>query len=597
MTIEIAGGAAESSTPVRRDRAYRLLMRALTRPHAAWFVALLAFAMSLPAISLGLIGDDYLLAARVESAPLAAFEFHSRDPELRRAELLAAREAGEVPWWIDDDFHQAFLRPLASLSVALDFAVWPRAVWWMHVQNSLWFAAVVLLVGALYRRLAPSPRVAALALFFFAMNSSQAMTTAFIAARNTLMAAFFGLLALWCWLAADEASGARRVAFSCGSLLALAGALLSAEIGVSAGAFLFSYAFVLGRGSLRARLLRFAPYALLMLAWQVAYQLAGYGASTSGFYRTPGADPLGFAFALLTGLPIYLTSVLTLPFATLSGLTPWALMGAAVAASLVLLLMRGLLWPLLQREPSARFFALGAVLSVIPLGTTVPQDRLVFFIDFGIAALLALLVVQRLDAPSPERARRGARALFSMHALAAPILYFPWLLGSYTTNGFAGGARALEQALPRGGEQGVVLLNAPMHIPVQLQKQMREHEGVATVPFVQLLYEGGAPASVVRTAPRTFELEVERGYFATTFERTARDPAERPFARGDVVSLARMRVTVLEVTSEGAPTRVRFEFHTEPESMRLMEWVDHEPRYRAWPQVGERIELAALSFV
>lgn len=581
------------------DGGYAFLLRWLTRPRAALVVALLAFAMSLPAISLGLIGDDYDLAARVGAAPLAAYEFHSRDPATRREALVAARDAGQVPWWVDDDFHQAFMRPLGSLSLALDFALWPRAVWWMHVENSLLFAAIVLLVAALYKRLALSPRVVALATFFFAMNGSQSMTVAFIAARNTLLSVACGLLALWLYLRSepDESEPGSRAVWHVGSVLALACALLSAEIGVSAFLLLLSYAYVLERGALRTRALRLLPHTLLVVGWQAVYQLAGYGASTSGFYRTPFADPLGFVFGLLTGLPIYLTSVLTVPFATLSGIAPWALAVASVLSLGVLFLMRRLFVPLLRDDRAVRFFAVGAALSVIPLGTTLPQDRLVFFINFGISGLLAKLIVQRLDRHNLTLPRVGARRLFYLHAVGAPLIYFPFLLGSYTTNGFAGGAAALEQALPRGGEQGVVLLNAPMHIPVQLQRQMREHVNAPTVPFVHLLYEGSAPATVVRTAARTLELDASRGYLASTFVRTARDPAVRPFHPGDMVTLPRMRVTVLEVTSEGAPKRVRFDFHEAMEQHRLMEWIGDEPRLRAWPSIGERIELPAVSFI
>jgi len=597
MTIEISSSAPEAPTARHVESFYTLLMRQLVRPRASWAIALLAFVMSLPAISLGMLGDDYVLAKRVEHAPLAAFEFHSRDPAARREALSAARAAGDVPWWVDDDFHQAFFRPLASLSLALDFALWPQAVWWMHVQNSLWFALLVLLAALLYRRLALSPRVAALATFFFALNSSQGMTVAFIAARNTMMAAAFGLTALYCQIESERVEGRDRWGFRAGSLLAFSCALLSAEIGVSALAFLASHGLLLARGTLRQRSLRLLPHLLVTVAWQAAYVLSGYGASASGFYRTPSADPLGFALGVLTGLPIYITSVLTLPFATLSGIAPSALLAASLLSLLALFLMRGLFLPLLRSDRTARFFALGALLAVLPLGTTLPQDRLVFFINFGLAAVLAQLVVQRLEPQNATLPKAGARRLLLIHALGAPLLYFPYLLGSYTTNGFAGGAQALERALPLGGDRGVVLLNAPMHMPVQLQKQMRDYTRTPQAPFVHLLYEGAAPGSVVRTSERTLELEASRGYLASTFERTARDPAVRPFRPGDVVSLPRMRVTVLDVTDEGAPKRVRFEFHEQPEQMQLMEWIGDEPRPRSWPRVGERISLPALSVI
>jgi hypothetical protein len=73
MTIELSG--VERSAHTRAPASlYTLVMTQLMRPRAVWAIALLAFVMSLPAISLGMIGDDYELANRAEEAPFAAFE-------------------------------------------------------------------------------------------------------------------------------------------------------------------------------------------------------------------------------------------------------------------------------------------------------------------------------------------------------------------------------------------------------------------------------------------------------------------------------------------------------------------------------------------
>jgi hypothetical protein len=115
-------GLRDSDTRQQRLRPaarYQRLVLLLSRPRAALGIAAVAFVLSLPALTIGLAADDFDLALAVTEHPLSAYAFQARDPTQRQAYLLAAREAGSAPWWIDLAFHQAFLRPLSSLSLAL----------------------------------------------------------------------------------------------------------------------------------------------------------------------------------------------------------------------------------------------------------------------------------------------------------------------------------------------------------------------------------------------------------------------------------------------------------------------------------------------
>ena len=63
--------------------------------------------------------------------------------------------------------------------------------------------------------------------------------------------------------------------------------------------------------------------------------------------------------------------------------------GPLLGAWVFLTLLFAVLSPLLRREPVARFWALGMVLSLIPICATFPMDRLLFFVGLGAAGLLA----------------------------------------------------------------------------------------------------------------------------------------------------------------------------------------------------------------
>ena len=87
----------------------------------------------------------------------------------------------------------------------------------------------------------------------------------------------------------------RRHGWRPGALLgpaAFLAALLSKELGVAIGGYLFAYALFLDRGSWRQRLASLLPYAGIVVAWRALYQLFGYGVVGSGMYLDPMAEPL-----------------------------------------------------------------------------------------------------------------------------------------------------------------------------------------------------------------------------------------------------------------------------------------------------------------
>jgi hypothetical protein len=138
------------------------------------------------------------------------------------------------------------------------------------------------------------------------------------------------------------------------------------------------------------------------------------------------------------------------------------------------------------------------------------------------------------------------------------------------------------------------MLNMPSGM-VAFQDLIRARRGWPKLPFVDRLYEGGQPIEVRRLSDRTLEVSVERGYFATTFERVQRNPARSPFRAGDTVQLPRMRVSVVEVNRAGAPTRVRFEF---PAALERLDadfwyWDGKKPSPWALAPIGASVAIKA----
>ena len=591
-------GEAKESTLRSPGLGYRWLLRITGDARGPLRIAALAFVMALPAITMGLVGDDFDLALAVRNDPLGAYAFHARDAEVRSAATLRARAIGDAPWWIDPEFHQAFFRPLASLSLAVDFALWPEAAWWMHVENGLLFAAIILLAASAYRALGLSSPVVGLSTFFFAMQGAQSMTVGWLSGRNTLLANLFGFACVRLYLPArllggiggdaPDAPGWRRQAAALGAFLA---ALFSAEGGVAALAYLVAYAACLDTRTVSRRLRQLVPFVVTFGLYWVWYRANGYGVRWSGFYLDPMHQPLAFAANLATALPIYLASQLTVPFAAAAGVTPQALLVVTTVSLIILFVSRGLWLPVLRRDAWARFLALGAVLAVVPLGASMPQDRLVGFIALGVCGILAEVIHGRFGSENLRLPQRGARLLYQLHALWAPLCFIPWLFGSLTL--VAGGGAVVLDGLPSADLRQAVLINAPSHLPVHFLRAMRRFRGEAP-PTVDLLYSGGSPFTLRRPDARSLELEVAQGFFATTIERVDRDPTQHPLPAHAMVDLPRLRVEILEAI-DGRPTRVRYLFPAPLEARPLLVWRARVPERLIPPPVGAQIDVPALS--
>ena len=205
-------------------------------------------------------------------------------------------ELGIYPWWIGSHTQVSYWRPLAALTHVIDYSWWPRAAWLMHLENLAWYAALVLACAALYRRLIPVAWVAGFATAYYAFDQAHAFPTAWVANRNALMSALFGVLSL---LAHDRWRTQRRLAsagssegergrvrlkawwFGLLAWVAFALALLSAEAGVAIAGYTIAYAVCLEtsdtRSGARGRALSLVPYAAIAVAWRVAYRVLGHG--------------------------------------------------------------------------------------------------------------------------------------------------------------------------------------------------------------------------------------------------------------------------------------------------------------------------------
>ena len=127
-----------------------------------------------PAVLTPLFLDDYLQGAMVEGtfpSPRSPFNLYDFVNEHDRATLT---ERGLLPWWSHPKLAIRFFRPLSSALLWVDHRVFSHAALPMHLHSLFWWAAAVLAVRALYRRVF-APRVTLLATAIFALAPCHAL--------------------------------------------------------------------------------------------------------------------------------------------------------------------------------------------------------------------------------------------------------------------------------------------------------------------------------------------------------------------------------------------------------------------------------------
>ena len=360
--------------------------------HFPLIVAVLSVLLASPSMRAGLIIDDYYHRAILSQEspyrdllgpPAAMFRFFTGDP-VRTRRIM---DIGAFPWWTDPTLKGEFLQAITVLTHRLDYALWPDSPALMHAQSLFWLGTAVAAVAVFYRRMLGVTWVAAVAALLYAVDDARGATVSFIANRNVLIAATFGVSALVChdrW----RRGGSRPAAVLAVILLALA--LFSKEEGIGTCAYLAAYALFADPSGRWRGCLAMIPYVGVVVGWRALREAWGYGVHNLGLYVDPLTDPGVFAAAVAERVPLlFFGQWGPIPAESVVALRPpwsnvfwWAAM-----------LLTGLLFfavgPLLKRDRLARFWAAGMCLATIPVCATLPMDRLLTFVGIGASGLLA----------------------------------------------------------------------------------------------------------------------------------------------------------------------------------------------------------------
>jgi hypothetical protein len=585
------GSPGRNTSPARS--AFGAGQRAL-----AWALAASLLA-SIPSLFVGLSSDDLsqrlILEGNAPGYPKSVFGLYDFTPPHLSAPVLIER--GYLPWFTGPELELRFFRPLSSLTLALDAALFGRSAPLAHAQSLLWMLALSLLATLLYRRWFSAP-AATLAAVIFAVSGVHGMSVSWLAARHTLIAATFGALALWAIIRYRE-DGYRRGLLL--SLAALACSLLASESGLVAVVLIASYELAtagLARGALRAAL----PVALGG-AYVVGYAALGYGARGSSFYVSPFSAPLAYLRAAFLGVPaLGAELMLGLPsvVAGIGGggaLIAFALLGA-LALGAAFLLQRAL-GGLLSRDTrrTLGWLSLGGLLGMVALVGAPVSGRVLPLPALAAAAVMGNLLWGAWQRAREQHALRWwlAFGLVALFQLGVSPLARLFMSGQFRKSALDQERVAREADvgacahggtlyLINGSDPTLALYAAPIlrfHTP---EKAGADHLHVLSMaPQRQRL---------TRVTADTLELSVlEAPRRTNAFEQLFR-ASDDPLLPGTSIPIAQLGVHVDEA-SAGVFTRAHFQAPRDLDPTRdcLLAWRNQRLENVPLPRIGESVEI------
>lgn len=578
------------------------------------------------AIGAGFWADDYAQLAMLDGtypSERAAWDLF-RFLDDSRADHQRLVDYGAFPWWTHPHFRLSMLRPLPSLSCALDYQLFRVAGQPQHVHSMLWWAVLVVAVGLLLRRLLP-PLTAAMAVIVFSLDESHTVPVLWLANRSALMATALTLASLAMHLRWREQPQQTKWRITSIFLCVLA---------FACGEYAFvSFGYIVSFELLRptsgvSRRRALGPFVAVGALFLLLSMGMGYGSAHSALYTSPFSAPLDYASKLLVGFPVLMGElVLGIPADWWSFGSPWpAQLQAALAISpstwqqlpswktcqialglltvfATLLVLRWLKRQITPEHHHALVWLIcGACLGVLPSMGSFITTRLAMPASLAFAALFAS-VLSVSWAAVRTRTRMAPRV--GLAALGALVLYVhayrSFVQSEATTEFYSLVARSRTHwALSAAFDE-------QKPAPTMVLIASADANDAAYTPFVRAAYGrpllrglrilSGSPAghAITRIDDRTLEARITDDFGLSTsvagsFTRSESDV----LAVGAQTHVAGMDVTVLQ-THQGQPTHIRFSFDVPLENERLA-FLHSTPRgleRLALPPVGSTLQLPA----
>lgn len=559
-------------------------------------IVLFALLVHFPVLSTPRFQDDYNQVAMVEgkypSNP-GPFDLYDFINDGNRSALI---ERGILPWWSHPRMELRFLRPLSSALLWADQRVFGAGgMLFEHLHSLFWWSVATFGVFRLLDKLF-SRRVAAIGLLVFAVAPCHGYPLSWIANREELVSAGFGMFAL---LAYSRWRERRRASDGLTSFALFAMAMLAGEYSLCFAGYVVAIELTRPTETLGRRGLGLAPFAVPVLAYLTTRHGLHYGAFGTGYYHDPLRDFGSYA----SGVPRRFAVLFATAWAGVDDrlwvdAAGWKLALLALAtAALLAMPVRSLLRELDgTARRRATWLLAGSVFALAPVMAVGPSVRLLEIPMLGVSAGVAL-ILDLAWFPQRQRARHGAAEWTALIALGLAFVHLvrapldSWLTHRELRR--VAGSFEHEMAWLHEHAEGksmVIILRANFFQTLFCAPLILD----GTTPVRDLSFQSGR-FLLLRTAPNAIELAGGRDpLFPVGPDDLVRNP-DVPLLEGDGAEIGGMRATVVALREDGKPRRLRYEFDRDLDDPSLL-WViekgaTFEEQKLPAPGFGEPVRL------
>ncbi len=556
-------------------------------------VIALAVLVHAPTLKASFWFDDYSQMLMLEgrypsnrdtSGPFDLFNFiddSSRDPLVER---------GMLPWWSNPHMEVHFFRPLSSALVWLDYRVFHLGAFWAHAHSLLWWAVASIAVQRLFAMLF-SRRVAWMAAVSFAFSPAHAIPLVWLANRSALVSVAFGAVALAAYVRWRE-TGRRRLGAASFALFALA--LSAGEYGLCFAGYVVAIEIFRRRESLSRRALGLAPFVVPVGVHFAVFIGGHFGAHGSGFYCDPFHDFTQFVLGAPRVFAVLACSAwLGIDATGWAGASGWAVAALGLAACALLSVPIRLTLGSLDRTTRERasFMLVGSFFALGPGLAVAISPRVLGTATIGVSAIVALVVDRAWFAPaSTSRIRTtelcGAVALILgfVHLARGPLDSWVSIRNAVAASDSYNERMAWLRERAEGKRE-VVILRAATSSSILFAPVMLDEAGPATIRTLSFT---SGPVLLLRSASRSLELVSSKAPLFSIGPTDMFRNFDVPVRKDESVDLAGMRATILQLSDDGRPRRLRFDFDHDIDDPRIGWFVEGEHGFREQelPEVG-----------
>jgi hypothetical protein len=580
----------------------------------------------------GFLSDDYAQYAMLKDAyPVKRSPFDLYTFVGGKKETKTLMDYGVVPWWGHPELRLSMMRPLSSIMVVLDYALFGKNAYGFHIHSMIWWAFLVVCVSIVLREVFPL-EIASIAVVLFAIEEGHGMSVAWLANRSALIALSLAWLGLWGHIRWRRGGGKSSFVLSI-AMFSLA--LLAGEWAFPVFAYLFAFELLGVSDSLAKRLTALLPALVLGLVFVVSQRLLNYSPVASDVYVNPFAEPTIFLKESITRIPSFFAELVfgipvgwhdNTPWRSYvlswnifsprvwNALPSWKFWHVVIGVISCVVAYRAIRWGLRSQNQASvrelRWLLVGALLSLIPMVASFPSSRLVVpaFVGISVAYAMVSLHCYKVLRSAPVRDLLRLRSTQLALVIAIGMAYFQ-VWKAYGVSGYDAFRRWYQhKSIKEWVLQSDINDNTIQHQDIYLVNGV-EHTIAVYSPYIRFFHGlplprscrilSGAPKAhdITRSGPNQLDIIVLGGNFLDGGLAKLYRAGRFRFRPNQVMSLKGLTIKLLAL-SDRRPYRARFIFEKplEDPSYLFLHSTEEGLRRFELPEVGKSVRLPVAQF-